>query len=187
VNWIHRRLCRSQSWRQSLENEILPWVLSDVMLGMNVLEVGPGPGLTTDLLRQRTERLTAVEIDPELASKLERRMAGTNVSVTRGDATAMPFKEGSFSGAVAFTMLHHVPSAASQDRLLREVWRVLQPGGVFAGTDSLMSLRMRVIHIGDTLVPVDPERFAARLEAAGFTSARITKNNRRFRFVAQKA
>ena len=72
MNWVHRRLCRSKSWRQSLETEILPWVLSDVKLGPDVLEVGPGPGLTTDLLREGTERLTAVEIDPQLASKLQR-------------------------------------------------------------------------------------------------------------------
>jgi hypothetical protein len=50
-----------------------------------------------------------------------------------------------------------------------------------------MSLRMRLLHIGDTLVPVDPEKFASRLEGAGFTGVRIAKNNRRFRFVAHKA
>jgi hypothetical protein len=32
----------------------------------------------------------------------------------------------------------------------------------------LQGLSMRVIHLGDTLVPVDPNTFGARLEAAGF-------------------
>jgi ubiquinone/menaquinone biosynthesis C-methylase UbiE len=187
VNWIHRRLCRSAAWKKSLESDIVPWVLGDLRLGGEVLEVGPGPGLTTDLLRSRTERLTAIEIDPELAGKLERRMAGSGVEVLQGDATAMPFDDRTFSAAVAFTMLHHVPSPALQDRLLREVYRVLQPGGVFAGTDHVMSFAMRLVHIGDTLLTVDPRNFAARLEAAGFTGIEIQQNRKRFRFVARRA
>ena len=187
MNWIHRRLCRSAAWKKELKNEIVPWVLGDWRLGGEVLEIGPGPGLTTDLLRSRTERLTAIEIDPDLAGKLERRMAGSGVKVLQGDATAMPFDDRTFSGAVAFTMLHHVPSAALQDRLLGEVCRVLEPGGVFAGTDSVMSLTMRLLHIGDTLVTVDPSNFAARLKAAGFSGIEIQQNRKRFRFVARRA
>ena len=187
MNWIHRRLCRSAAWKKSLQNDIVPWVLGDLRLGGEVLEVGPGPGLTTDLLRARTERLTVIEIDPNLAGKLERRLAGSGVKVLQGDATAMPFDDRTFSGALAFTMLHHVPSAALQDRLLQEVCRVLQPGGVFAGTDSVMSLAMRLIHIGDTLVTVDPGNFATRLEAAGFSAIEIEEKRKRFRFVARRA
>jgi hypothetical protein len=82
-------------------------------------------------------------------------------------------------------MLHQVPSAELQNNLLREVWRVVQPGGAFAGSDSLQSLFMRVIHIGDTLVPVDPHRFAARLEAAGFQVLKIENNSQAFRFQAR--
>jgi hypothetical protein len=44
-------------------------------------------------------------------------------------------------------MLHHVPSAALQDRLLAEARRVLRPGGVFAGFDGVASWLFRVIHI----------------------------------------
>jgi ribosomal RNA adenine dimethylase len=44
--------------------------LNELNLGGHVLELGPGPGVTTDLLRQRTARLTAVEIDPRLAASL---------------------------------------------------------------------------------------------------------------------
>jgi SAM-dependent methyltransferase len=45
-------------------------------------------------------------------------------------------------------------------RLLRKVFRVLKPGGIFAGSDSLPSLLMRLIHIRDPLVPVDPDTTA---------------------------
>ncbi len=187
MNLIHRWLCRSAGWREQLETEVVPWVLRDVDLGPDVLEVGPGPGLTTDLLRARLTHLTAIEIDRALADALRARLQGSNAEVIQGDATAMPFADERFSGTVCFTMLHHVPSAELQDRLLKEVCRVLRPGGVFAGVDSRQSLRMRLLHIHDTLVPVDPDRFGGRLEAAGFTNIQIEQNERRFRFQARRA
>ena len=156
VNFIHRRLCRSERWNGVLKQFVVPWVLDGINLGDNVLEVGPGPGLTTDLLRARVPRLTALEIDEKLARTLEARLRGANVEVVRGDATAMQFEDSRFTGAVSFTMLHHVATPALQDKLLREVNRVLVPGGVFAGTDSLMNFGMRVIHTFDTLTPVAP-------------------------------
>lgn len=164
----------------------MPWVLSGVELGEEVLEVGPGPGLTTDLLRPHIAHLTALEIDPLLADSLASRLRGSNVTVIQGDGTAMPLGDAQFSGAVSFTMLHHVPSANLQDKLLREVRRVLKPGGMFAGVDSRQSLGMRLIHIHDTLVPVNPNTFSTRLEAAGFQDIFIETNARAFRFHARR-
>jgi acetyltransferase len=68
MNLIHRYLCRSAYWRKAVETRIFPWALKDVDLGFNVLEVGPGPGVTTDLLCARVPRLTCVEIDKSLAA-----------------------------------------------------------------------------------------------------------------------
>ena len=110
-------------------------------LGDDVVEIGPGPGLTTDLLRTRVPALTAVELDPDLAAALAGRMAGSNVEVVEADATAMPFEDGRFSGAVTFTMLHHVPTVELQDRLFADVRRVLRPGGLFVANDSVASER----------------------------------------------
>jgi ubiquinone/menaquinone biosynthesis C-methylase UbiE len=150
------------------------------------LEVGPGPGLTTDLLRTAVPRLTALEIDPKLAGSLSSRLHGSNVQVVEGDATDMPFHDSEFSGTVSFTMLHHVPSPTQQDKVLREVLRVLKPGGVFVGSDSLQSWWMRMIHIGDTLVPIDPDTFGSRLQRAGFEVFDIQQNSQAFRFRARR-
>jgi ubiquinone/menaquinone biosynthesis C-methylase UbiE len=98
----------------------------------------------------------------------------------------MPFSEAEFSGAVSFTMLHHVPSRELQDKVLREVFRVLQPGGFFVGSDSLMNWVMKIIHIGDTLVPVNPETFGERLQQAGFEVLEVQKNSHAFRFRARR-
>jgi len=185
MNRIHRWLCRSDYWRKTVQQR-LPWILSNTNLGNHVLEIGPGPGVTTDLLRSSIERLTALELDSHLADALRFRTQGMNVDVVTGNATSMPFPSAHFSSAVSFTMLHHVPSPQLQDRLLREVRRVLQPGGFFLGCDSLENWFMRVIHIGDTLVPVNPDTFAARLEAAGLEVLEIKKNSAAFGFRARK-
>ncbi|HEY1336995.1 MAG TPA: class I SAM-dependent methyltransferase [Bryobacteraceae bacterium] len=187
MNLIHQWLCRSDGWRQRVESEIMPWVLKDVDLGRDVLEVGPGPGVTTDWLQPRVPHLTCVEVDGKYADALARRMAGRNVKVLHQDASAMSLPPASFDAAVCCTMLHHVPSAELQDRLLASVARVLRPGGVFAGIDSRYSARFRMLHLFDTMVVVDPETFPARLKAAGFTDIRIDANDRAFRFRARTA
>lgn len=185
MNRLHHWLCRSPQWGKIVEDRI-PWVISDAKLGPEVLELGPGPGLTTDQLRGRVERLTALEIDRTLAESLRMRLHGSNVAVVTGDATAMPFPDASFSASVSFAMLHHVPSHALQDRLLREVRRVLKPGGAFLGSDTRKTLFMRLLHVGDEFVPVDPDGFGGRLSAAGFEVLHIEKNPYAFRFHARR-
>lgn len=161
-------------------------MLSSSELGPHVLEAGPGPGLTTDRLRSIVPRLTTIEADQELARSLRARLRDTNVEVVDGDATSMPFPDAKFSGCAAFTMLHHVHSPSLQNKLLREVWRVLKPGGAFVGCDSLQSLSMRVLHLGDTFVPVHPDTFGARLKDAGFKVIELEKGPSAFRFYALK-
>jgi len=138
MNRLHRWLCRSDHWRSTVAQR-LPWAIGDTDLGSNVLEIGPGPGLTTDLLRASVPQLTALEIDATLASSLRSRLKGSNVQVIEGDATKMPFRDSEFSGALSFTMLHHVPSQELQNKALAEVLRVLEPGGFFVGSDSLQN------------------------------------------------
>ncbi|MGH9771478.1 MAG: class I SAM-dependent methyltransferase [Candidatus Acidiferrales bacterium] len=186
MNRLHQWYCRSNPWRRKLEDEILPWSLAGIDLGDEILEIGPGPGLTTDWLRHRYRAIMCLEVDPRLARSLGKRTAGTNVTVQLGDATAMPFRDRTFSAVVSFTMLHHVPSNFLQDRLFAEAYRVLKPGGVFAGTDSVRSLRMRVFHFGDTMVLVDPAKLPGRLESANFKDVKIQAGAGRFRFGAQR-
>jgi ubiquinone/menaquinone biosynthesis C-methylase UbiE len=158
-----------------LQDYILPWALGDEELGEDVLEVGAGPGLSTDVLRERVPRLTAVELDEELAAALAARLNGTNVEVVKADATALPLERNRFSAATCFTMLHHVPTPELQDRLLAELCRVLRSGGVLIGSDSIATPDLAEFHSGDTYVPVDPTSFPRRLDAAGFV--RVTVEN----------
>jgi ubiquinone/menaquinone biosynthesis C-methylase UbiE len=185
MNEVHLRLCASPEWAAFVKHELLPWALGDLELGDDVLEVGAGPGMTTDVLRRRVAHLTAVEVDDVLAASLGDRLAGTNVEVVHADGTSLPFPADRFDAATCFTMLHHVPSAQAQDQLLAEVRRVLRPGGLLVGTDSTASSGLAELHEGDTYVPIDPTTLAARLNSAGFSDVVVEEADGRLRFVGR--
>lgn len=185
MNTLHRWYCRSGHWRRTVRERLLPWVLRDVDLGADVLEIGPGPGVTSDVLAERVPRLTCLEIDPRLAAALRARTRGARIEVVEGDAARLPFEANRFSAAISCTMLHHVPSRELQDRVFAELARVLVPGGWLLGSDSLTGTVFRWLHRGDTLVPVDPEALPARLTRAGFERIEVTRAARSFRFRAR--
>jgi len=184
VNRAHALICSSGWWARTVERDLLPWGLAGVELGDDVLEIGPGFGATTRVLARRAGALSVLELEPRYCERLRRTLDGS-VAVEQGDATEMPFADARFSSVVCFTMLHHLPSQAMQDRLLQEVARVLRAGGVFAGTDSLGTGSVfKLLHIGDTLVPVDPAELPSRLERAGLVGAHVSESARSFRFHA---
>jgi ubiquinone/menaquinone biosynthesis C-methylase UbiE len=151
--------------------------MGEVDLGDDVLEVGPGYGATTDVLAEQVPTLTAIEIDEALATYLTERFAAQpRVRIVCGDATALEFPDHRFTGAASFTMLHHVPSAALQDRLFAEVRRVLKPRAAFVAGDSLASDELRTHHKGDTYNPIDPTTISERLRAVGFSSIEVKWN-----------
>src|SRR5690348_96264 len=166
--------CGSDKWRQMIRDVILPWVVGETDLGDDVLEVGPGYGATTDVLATIAPRVRAVEIDDKLAAMLRERFADNpSVEIINGDATQLDFADQTFTGAACFTMLHHVPTAESQDRLFAEVARVLRPGAALVASDSLADDALRDAHQGDTYNPVDPATLADRLIAAGFGDVNV--------------
>jgi SAM-dependent methyltransferase len=173
MNIAHDLLCSSGWWATRVRDELLPWGLESVELGGDVLEVGPGFGATTRVLAERLRKLTAVELSEKYCKRLGAAV-GDKVEVIHGDATALPFEDGRFSAVVCFTMLHHIPSAELQDQALREIGRVLAPGGLFAGTDSVgKGSLFKLIHIGDICQLIDPGTFPTRLQAAGFADAAV--------------
>lgn len=174
MNENHARLCPSPEWAAHLHTDVLPGLCAGVDLGPRMLEIGPGPGATADWLRHRVADLVAVEIDEAAAAALRERFDGTNVQVLHGDAGTLPFDDGSFDSAGAFTMLHHIPSAAEQNQVLAEVLRVLRPGGTMIASDSLPSTRLHEFHAGDVYNPIDPGSLLARLQAIGFGAVTVS-------------
>ena|SRR5579875_2825910 len=174
MNENHAKLCPSPEWAAWLQNDILPGLTAGVDLGSELLEVGPGPGAATDWLQHKVKRLVALERDEQAAAGLAGRFGGPGVEVVTGDATAMSFPDDSFDSAASFTMLHHVPTAALQNKLLAEVLRVLRPGGVLIGSDSLGSNDLHHFHVGDDYNPVEPASLFTRLQTLGFGKITIT-------------
>lgn len=112
--------------------------------GMRLLDVGAGPGsITLDLAAVVTPgEAVGIDIDPqqvERARALAIERGLSNVRFEVADAYALPFSDASFDAVFAHAVLIHLrdPLAA-----LREVRRVLRPGGV-AGSRDVTSVSFR--------------------------------------------
>jgi SAM-dependent methyltransferase len=185
MNLMHRRICASRDWARQVRERKLPWSLAGVDLGEHLLEIGPGFGATTRVLVEMAPNVTAVEVDADSARDLRAEFAG-RATVLHGDGSRMSLPDNEFSSVVCFTMLHHVPTRQMQDGIFDEALRVLRPGGVFAGSDSRLSLRFRLLHIGDTMNVVDPDELPERLRRAGFEDVAVTVGEGAFKFRAAK-
>jgi SAM-dependent methyltransferase len=100
--------------------------------GERILEVGPGTGYYTLDVAEWVKpdgQVDILDIQQEMLDHTMLRAGGrglSNVSPTRADATAMPCDDGTYDAAFLVTVLGEVPD---QDGALRELARVLKPGG----------------------------------------------------------
>jgi ubiquinone/menaquinone biosynthesis C-methylase UbiE len=94
----------------------------------SVIEVGAGNGLNFGHYPASVTSVLAVEPEPYLRTLAETaaRKASVPVAVTGGSAERLPADEASFDAVIASLMLCSVPD---QDAALREMHRVLRPGG----------------------------------------------------------
>jgi SAM-dependent methyltransferase len=96
-----------------------------------VLEVGPGTGYYTfDIAAALPAgQVDVFDIQPEMLDHVMRaaqERGVTNVRPTLGDAQELPFDDDAFDAAVLVTVLGEIPD---QEQALREIARVLRPGG----------------------------------------------------------
>jgi ubiquinone/menaquinone biosynthesis C-methylase UbiE len=185
MNENHAKLCSSPEWAAHIQHEVLPSLTQHAELGDDMLEIGPGPGAATEWLRQQVKRLTVLEVDAAAAARLAGRYAGGNVEVVVGNATELSYPDEFFDSVGSFTMLHHVPTLALQNQILAEAFRVLRPGGVLIGSDSVASDGLRHFHAGDTYNPIEPACVLGRLQELGFDKITLMVDEM-LKFVARK-
>jgi len=133
----HESVLRSHRWRTAQNSA--GYLLGSITPGMQLLDVGCGPGTITMDLAQLvgpTGRVTALERTHdalELARQEGDRRQATNVEFVVADVQALDLPEDGFDVVHAHQVLQHVddPQLA-----LREMRRVCRPGGIVAARDS---------------------------------------------------
>jgi ubiquinone/menaquinone biosynthesis C-methylase UbiE len=98
------------------------------------LELGCGTGEYTVLLAGTGATMAALDISAELLDAARARRLPAAVQFLRGDAERLPFPDGRFDAVVGNAVLHHL----RLDAALREIRRVLRPGGRCAFTEPNM-------------------------------------------------
>jgi SAM-dependent methyltransferase len=135
----HESVLRSHTWRTA-ENSAA-YLLPVLHAGMDLLDVGCGPGtITLDLAKRVAPgRVVGVDRAAEVIAQAAARGASIDtdrVSFVAGDAYALPFGGGSFDVVHAHQVLQHLTDPVAA---LREMRRVMRPGGVVAARESVYS------------------------------------------------
>ena len=109
-----------------------PWIVSQYALepGMSVLELGCGTGsMWQGVTLPEGCLLTLTDFSEGMLEEARRNTAHLpGVAYRQVDAQDIPYEDGSFDAVIANMMLYHVPDI---QRALREIRRVLKPGGAF--------------------------------------------------------
>jgi SAM-dependent methyltransferase len=142
-------------WSRMLAIPFLEFV--GVEDGERVLDVGCGTGSLTFALpgAANVAEVAAIDFSPVFVEEAQRRNQDVRITITQGDACAIPFPDNRFDRAMALLVLHFVPQAPSA---IAEMRRVVRPGGVVAAAvwDHLGGMsHMRMVW--DTLSMLDEE------------------------------
>jgi len=116
---------------------------SGIELGMTVLDLGCGSGAFTPFVARAVGergKVYAVDIQQAMLQQLERKLAKAenqeirNIELKRASAYDLPFEDGTLDLVYMVAVLQEIPD---RGRALREIKRVLKPGGILAVTEIL--------------------------------------------------
>ena len=96
--------------------------------GGRCLEIGAGTGLNLELWPDDVEELVLTEPDPHMAEQLRAKLDGSRARVVEAGGEKLPFDDASFDTVALTLVLCTIPDP---EDALREIGRVLRPGGRF--------------------------------------------------------
>ena len=101
-----------------------------ISTGSRIADLGCGSGIFTSLLKKKGLNPVGVDLSPGLIERAKKLYPGTEFIV--GDVEALPFESGSLDAVLLSGIIHHLPDPS---KCMREVHRVLKPGGRFVAFD----------------------------------------------------
>jgi SAM-dependent methyltransferase len=155
-----------------------PTALAQLSPGEVVLDLGSGGGIDVLLSAQRvgaTGKAYGLDMTDEmlaLANENKRTARAENVEFLRGEIENIPLPDNSVDVVISNCVIN---LSADKDRVLREAFRVLKPGGRFAISDVVTRgeisddiRRSVLLWVGCVAGALDENEYRAKLTAAGF-------------------
>ncbi|HEU5239853.1 MAG TPA: class I SAM-dependent methyltransferase [Pyrinomonadaceae bacterium] len=146
-----------------------------------VLEIGCGTGSFSILIKQIHADVDVIGLDPDpkalARAKRKTERAGVSIQFDRGFSDSLPYDEGTFDYVFSSMMFHHL-KIEEKEKTLREVHRVLKPGGLFAMLDlekpegNVSTLLGRLFHSNHVLKDNSEDRILTLIAEAGFVNAK---------------
>ena len=161
---------------------------AELQPGESVLDLGCGTGTLAIGIKRADPSIEVIGVDPDpralARARRKAERAGVSIRFDEGFGDALAHPGGRFDHVFSSMMFHHL-SRDEQPRMLREVRRVLKPGGRlelldFAVPDANAHGGLsRLFHSHHQMAGNSLERITALMSAAGFTSAKVTRMQRR--------
>jgi ubiquinone/menaquinone biosynthesis C-methylase UbiE len=146
---------------------------------LRVLDIGCGTGtLAIEIKRSHPEiEITGLDPDPKALARARHKAehAGVAVPFQQGFGGEVPFPDASFDRVLSSFMFHHLPRD-EREKMLREVRRVLSPGGSlhladFTRPEQRHGVLARWIHSSPHFAENSDDRILGLMRQAGFASA----------------
>ena len=160
-----------------------PTALIALEAGQTVLDLGSGGGIDVLLSARRvgpTGKAYGLDMTDEmlaLARENQRKAGATNVEFLKGTIEAIPLPDNSVDVIISNCVIN---LSSDKDRVLREAFRVLKPGGRFAVSDVVVRgavpadvQRNMELWVGCIAGALEESDYAAKLGAAGFGDVNI--------------
>ena len=145
-----------------------------------VLDIGCGTGTLATLIKRRYPGVTVVGLDPDpkalARARRKAERAAVSIQFDQGFSDELPYPDASFDRVLSSFMFHHL-QPDQREKTLREVRRVLAPGGSlhlldFSGDEPHSHGLARLFHSRHRFKDNSEGRILTLMLEAGFASAK---------------